>query len=419
MGAAGAAALAGVLDHRDPQLRRMVAEALGRMGPDAAFQSGVLAKYMKDDDEWVRVFASESMFMLGTPFTPRVGDIVTSLEDEGNCEDSSSGSSPISKRGQSLQSRRALQRLGLRGRHAGPHADKVASFLRDTDQGVRRRAAEALARISVDGEAGAVQPYGRALTNMLEERNPLLRTSVMEALMQMGPNAAPVSHDIAMGCKDADANVRRKAAESLGRIGPHAAPYIDSLVPLLTDEDPGVRGCAAEAMLKMGEAAGKHAFKLAGMLDDSGAGMRWYIADGLKNMGATGAQALAARLRDPCEMIRETARATLLQMGDMGEEIIKQTLGKVEDFDWQEKAHPFDCPSDWRTSRTHPFDCPSDWRTSRTHPFDCPSDWRTSGTSIALPGGSTSFQSSQLASRSRLRGRDERMPPPGHLWTAR
>lgn len=364
MGPAGAAALAGILDHRDPQLRRMVAEALGRMGPDAASQSGVLAKYMKDDDEWVRCYATESMFMLGTPFTPRIGDIVTSLEPlegDGNYEDSSCGSSPVSQRGQSLQSRRAIQRLGLRGRHAGPHADKVASFLRDTDQGVRRRAAEALARISVDGEARACGPHGRALTQMMEEDNRLLRTSVMEALMQMGPSAASVCHDISFACKDPDANVRRKAAEALGRIGPHAGPYIDSLVPLLRDEDPGVRGCAAEAMLKMGEAAGKHASLLAGMLDDTGAGLRWYIADGLKNMGETGAQALAARLRDPCLMIRETARATLLQMGDMGEQIIEQTLGKVDDFDWQEK----------------------------------------------------------LASCSRQCGRDARMPPPGYLWTAR
>merc|ERR1719359_2015779 len=142
MGEAGAAALAGVLDHpnSDAEIRRMVAQALGRMGGEASMHAGVLAKCVGDDDAWVRTHAAESLLLMGTPFSPRISDLRKSLEDDT----SDIGCSGYEE-GQKATRRRALQAMGQRGAFAAPYAKEIASYLEDSDQGVRRRAAESLA----------------------------------------------------------------------------------------------------------------------------------------------------------------------------------------------------------------------------------------------------------------------------------
>merc|ERR1719456_683241 len=149
MGEAGAAALAGVLDHpnSDAEIRRMVAQALGRMGTEASGQASVLARCVGDDDAWVRTHTAESLLLLGTPFSPRIGDLQKSLGD--NTADIGAG---VSRQGQAATRRRALQAMGQRGAVAAPYAGEIASYLQDSDQCVRRRAAESLARIGISGE---------------------------------------------------------------------------------------------------------------------------------------------------------------------------------------------------------------------------------------------------------------------------
>merc|ERR1712039_38352 len=280
------------------------------MGQEASPHSAVLATYLNDQDEWVRTHTSESLLIMGAPFSPRLDDLVTSMDDDTGDLDMR-----VSKRGQAMTRRRALQALGQRGAPAAPHAAKVASYCKDEDVGVRRRAAEALARMSVDGEAHAVLPHAEQLKSCLRHDNALLRTSAVEALLQMGPAAEPHAATLAHCLLDSDADVRRKAAEALGRIGPAAAPHIKKLSTILHDSDPGCRRCAAESMLQMGAAAAPFANELAGLLDDSAVGMRWTLLEGLKGLGQEGADALAFRTEGGTALMREIASSTLDDMG--------------------------------------------------------------------------------------------------------
>lgn len=313
MGEAGAAALAGVLDHPNcnAEIRRMVAQALGSMGADAFSQVGVLSRRIGDDDAWVRTHTAESLLMMGTAFSPRLGDLRKSLDD-GTTLDSSTG---ISQQGQAVTRRRALQAMGQRGAFAAPYASEIASYLQDSDQGVRRRAAESLARIGVSGESEALSPHGRALAKCLQDNNAFVRSSALGALCEMGPASEGYALELAHACRDSDPKVRSRAAEGLGHIGPAASHYILDLASLLRDMDAECRRCGAVAMLQMGMAAAPYAKQLAQLLDDDAAGLRWTLADGLKSLGRPGAEALSSRLKDSNSMVRQTARTSLQQMG--------------------------------------------------------------------------------------------------------
>lgn len=319
MGPAGAAALAGTLEHADTDLRRMVARALGDMGQEASAQTCVLAKYVRDEDEWVRTYATESVFQMGTPYSPNMNDLVKSFDDDTGDLDVR-----VSKRGQANTRRRAVQALGQRGSQAACHADAVAQLLEDNDVGVRRRAAEALGRICVDGEAEAVASHGHRLAQCLNHDNALLRTSAMEAMMQMGPSAAPLLRSFTAGLKDTDADVRRKAAEGLGRIGPEwGRKCVSDLSCLLKDSDSGCRAVAAETMLKMDRSVvAPYADQLADLMDDYAAGVRWSVAEGLAGLGPEGFKALARKLTSENMMVREVAKSHLTALGHAGYEAI-------------------------------------------------------------------------------------------------
>jgi len=243
--------------------------------------------------------------LMGASTPPRLGHLAQSLYNHENS----------SQRGQALTRRRALEKMAQRGACSAPYASQIASCLQDGDQGVRRRAAESLARIGINGEGSAVTPHGKALAKCLFDTNPHVRTSAIDAICEMGPASEAYSLQLSQACRDSDANVRRKAAEALGRIGFAANPHITILASLLQDRDVGCRRAAAEAMLQMGMAAAPFAKELAHLLDDDAVGLRWTIADGLQNLGYSGAVALSARLKDKNTMVRETASMSLEQMG--------------------------------------------------------------------------------------------------------
>jgi hypothetical protein len=285
----------------------------------------MLMRHIGDENEWVRTRVAESLVMLGTPYTPHLNDLVTSLED--GTDDINAGRA---NRGIAATRRRAVQALGQRGGTAAPHVKAVADLLDDKDIGVQRRAAEALARISVDGEGAAVRPHGGSLARCLRADNTYLRTSAAEAVMCMGSDASRQAPALSLALLDNDADVRRKAAEALGRIGLPAAKHLKALSMLLRDSDPGCRRCACEAMLNMGEAAGPYAQDLAQLLADPASGMRYYVAEGLQRLGAQGAEALAFRLGDKDPVVREMASTMLQEMGPTGQASLTSALAKID-----------------------------------------------------------------------------------------
>jgi HEAT repeat protein len=129
----------------------------------------------------------------------------------------------------------------------------LTEALRDADEPVRRRAAEALGQIGP-----AAIP---ALTEALRDADEAVRVGAARALGKIclgkiGSAAAEVVPALTEALRDdPDRDVRWRAAYSLGLIGPAAAKAIPVLTEALRDADEAIRRAAAEALGKIGPAA--------------------------------------------------------------------------------------------------------------------------------------------------------------------
>jgi len=121
--------------------------------------------------------------------------------------------------------------------------------------------------------------------------------------------------------QDVDWNVRRASILALGDLGTHAAPHAGAIAKRLEVEDmngnrsvQSVLGAAIQALVKVGEHAAPHA---AARLDHAKAHVR---AAALRVLGGLGARAsphaaaIAARLKDDDETVREAAAFALMKL---------------------------------------------------------------------------------------------------------
>jgi HEAT repeat protein len=130
-----------------------------------------------------------------------------------------------------------------------------ASLLRDEDHPeIRRVAAEALGKIAFQDP----QVLG-ALGAALRGRDKQVANAAADALLQIGPGAAPAVGELAAVVADRTASVdlRRKAADALLRIGPEAAAAVGSLGAVVADPTAStdLRHKAADALAKIVPAA--------------------------------------------------------------------------------------------------------------------------------------------------------------------
>jgi HEAT repeat protein len=124
---------------------------------------------------------------------------------------------------------------------------EVLHALGDVSWRVRKAAVEVL--VGAPTEAEELQGLVRCLR---AEDNAGLRNAATEALVRIGPPAAPL---LSAALDDADHDVRKFAADILGEIGPRIAPLaVDALVARLADQDGNVRAAAAEALGRLGDA---------------------------------------------------------------------------------------------------------------------------------------------------------------------
>ncbi len=102
--------------------------------------------------------------------------------------------------------------------------------LKDSDEGVRIAAAQALKEINRDRYVGSVCGMGIYIKDESEAI-----TTFSQAL------------------KDSDKDVRRSAAQALGKIGTDAKSAIPALIDTLKDSDEYVRRSAAQALKQIGQ----------------------------------------------------------------------------------------------------------------------------------------------------------------------
>jgi hypothetical protein len=129
----------------------------------------------------------------------------------------------------------------------------------------RMLASHALARIGMDARNAAP-----ALTKALRDSNEHVRRNAANALSHFGAASriAVTNLTAALGAKT-DADLRQYAARALGSIGPDAASAVPSLAGALDDPDRFVRAKAATALERIGTTNALYIVPLRKLLDDS------------------------------------------------------------------------------------------------------------------------------------------------------
>jgi HEAT repeat protein len=146
--------------------------------------------------------------------------------------------------------------------------------LNDSDDGVRRDAAEALGKISSDK---AVEPLIEALKDLGDDD---VRMSAVEALGKIGSDK--VIEPLIQSLKDSDDFVRMSAVEALGMIG--SDKVIEPLIQSLKDLDDFVLRIAVEALGKIGN--DKAVEPLIQTFKDKDPYVRWRVLEALGKIGS-------------------------------------------------------------------------------------------------------------------------------------
>jgi len=152
-------------------------------------------------------------------------------------------------------------------------SDETIDALNDSDDGVRRDAAEALGKISSDK---AVEP----LIEALKDLDNYLRMRAVEALGKIGSDK--VIEPLIQSLKDSDDFVRMSAVEALGKIG--SDKVIEPLIQSLKDLDDFVLRIAVEALGKIG--SDKAVNPLIQTFKDKDPYVRWRVLEALGKIGS-------------------------------------------------------------------------------------------------------------------------------------
>jgi HEAT repeat protein len=185
----------------------------------------------------------------------------------------------------------------------GTDVSQLIEQLKDEDESVRWRAAEALGKMGAKSE-GAISALKNALNN------------------------------------DPNKNVRMNAAEALGRIGPPAKEIaLTSLVVLLNDQDKDVRWGASSAITGMGEEGKTTIPGLAVLLQNTqnDKDIRWRAASALGGISGDPKSAVPMLINalnnDPNENVRVNAAEALGRIGPDAKDAVSTLIGLLKDSD--------------------------------------------------------------------------------------
>jgi HEAT repeat protein len=127
----------------------------------------------------------------------------------------------------------ALRSIGSFGPQAVPALPQLVEALRDSDVEARIASAWALSQVAQSMDERAV----KALTQVLADPDPKVRSLAAVALREAGPGAVDAVSALITALNDSAAYVRAPAADALGKIGPAARAAVASLTKRLKAKD--------------------------------------------------------------------------------------------------------------------------------------------------------------------------------------
>lgn len=198
IGKAAVPGLAEVLSDKEPFLRSRAAEALGRIGPEAASSAAALIGLLRDDDADTRTRAGAALVSIRPASEELAKPFGTVLKDKNEaCRVL------------------AIATLAGIGWEAKVSVPLLSEALRDDSADVRSAAAQGLGKFGADAESAV--PLLAACLKDLQ-----VRQAAAEALGKIGPAAGKAVPALSKLIIDADKTIRPVALNALGAIDPTA-----------------------------------------------------------------------------------------------------------------------------------------------------------------------------------------------------
>lgn len=335
-----APAAAQLLQSEDVAVKYEAALTLGRIGDAAAVAVPALRGLAKSSDVTLRHAAWTALRQMAPASKPAVADLDAALAD---------GDSLVQ-----IAATRAAVILDPENKAGRQRAISIlAAALRNEQRVVRSEAADGLVEIGADAVP--------SLLNALPTLPPTDRRLVLNALRNLGPNAASAVPTLLTLLPKAEPDVAAAVAGTLSVVAPddgkttlalldlmkHASPAVraaaaaalaefpkasrasvPALAAALADADVAVRRSAAEALERFGGDAESAVPALDRALEDANGGVTIRAAEALGRIGAPALPALTKRLDDP--RYANLALQTIGQMGSAAKSAAPRLLEKIQ-----------------------------------------------------------------------------------------
>jgi HEAT repeat protein len=302
-----------------PEIARLAALALGRLGDAALPNVGLLLQRCTPDNQTAIV---NTVGGLGPAAVPAVLQAVAARQSTPELAAEIIGrmgprAEPalLPALSSSQQTDRAVAAAALgRVRRQADTAARLVPLLSDAAAMVRAAAAAGLAQLGPLGKQALPE-----LRESIEDPDPTVRGQALTALVALGAAAEEVVPALVLGLRDATTDVRRQSAVALGQLEALPAEAVGALAVALDDADPTVRQQAAAALGHSEAAARAAVDALVRALRDGSEPVALAAAQALHHAGpldAPSVDALIALLDHPSAGPRRAAMGALASGGD-------------------------------------------------------------------------------------------------------
>jgi HEAT repeat protein len=337
IGAPALPALIQALRDPSPQVRRLAAAALGRMGPVAAPAVLTLVQVVSDPDFSVGQDAGHALAAIGPAGRDAVPGLIQALRHPTPsvrwwAAQALAGIGPAARdavpvlierlRDPDREAREyaagALGRIGADARSAVPALRELVA--REPERtNVRQKAAQALVRIERPREVARTGL--QSLAEGLKSPDAGVRLQALEQAQSPGPAAIPL---LLEALRDTDLNVAMAAAKVLRAVGPRE-DTVALLLQMLTGSDPRGRVGATAALGSIRPVLPAVVPALVQATTDANPQVRGFAADALGWTGQeAGVPALVKTLRDPDDGVRMVAAGALGRLGPAARDAIPE-----------------------------------------------------------------------------------------------
>jgi HEAT repeat protein len=230
IGAPAIPALLGLIGHKTPSVRYLVASALGDMGKPAAAVIPEIIGLLKDADGEVRAGAAEALGKIGARPDLSVGALEAVAQD------------PDRRVQGAVQT--ALLALGAPGAAKG-----LVAVLKTGGQMEKYKALEALGEMPAAGAANV-----DAIVAALNDKDPLVSKKAVDVLGLLGAAGAPGVPALIERLKTEDGTGKWSVVMALGKIGPPAKAAVPALIGLLGNPEAKIDPEAAAVIARAAQA---------------------------------------------------------------------------------------------------------------------------------------------------------------------